>query len=93
MHLVILRKVKLSHGDKKGCCSNLFVSSDVMPYFATVRDVFHAARAEAGVGGVVIDRRQDMPAAFAFVAVGFLYGDGERIAFLQADGRGDEEEA
>ena len=58
-----------------------------------MRDVFHAARAEAGVGGVVIDRRQDVPAAFAFVAVGFLYANRERIAFFQTDGRGDEEEA
>ena len=43
-----------------------------MPGFATVGDVFDTTWAEAGVGGVAIDGRQDVPAAFAFVAFGFL---------------------
>ena len=63
-----------------------------MPGFAAVGDVFDTTWAEAGVGGVAIDGRQDVPAAFAFVAIGFLYAHHERLAFFQADGRGDEEE-
>ena len=48
-------------------------------------DVVDAARAEAGIGGVLVRGRQDVPAACAFFALCFFHGDRECVAGAQGD--------